>query len=92
MNDQVKRIEEKVQQLLKKYQLLQKENEKLNKENEKLKSQLQNIYEDKNNLLQQVDVLKMNVASWDETAKKDLEKHINIYLKDIEKCLALLHT
>ncbi len=92
MNDQVKRIEEKVQQLLKKFQLLQNENEKLNKENEKLKIQLLNISKDKNNLLQQVDVLKINVSSWDETAKKDLEKHINIYLKDIEKCLALLHT
>lgn len=91
MNEQVLRIEQKVQQLLKQYQQLQKENLQIKTENQKLRVQLQEQIDDTNKLRQQRDATKINGGSMDESSKKDLEKRINIYLKDIDKCLALLH-
>ena len=90
-NDQVLRIEEKLQQLLKQYQHLQKENQLLQKDNLKLKEQFQLATDQKNRLSQQVGALKINGNAIEGNAKKELEKHINTYLKDIEHCLALLH-
>lgn len=91
MNEQVLRIEQKVQQLLKQYQQSQKENLQMKKENQKLKIQLQEETEEKNKILQQNDALRIYSSSIDINSKKELEKRINIYLKDIDKCLALLH-
>lgn len=91
MNEQVLRIEQKVQQLLKQYQQSQKENLQMKKENQKLKIQLQDETDEKNKILQQNDALRIYSSSIDINSKKELEKRINIYLKDIDKCLALLH-
>ena len=93
MNEQIQRIETKVQQLLKLYQQVQKENMQLQRENAKIKEQLQAKTEQATQLHQKVDALKMSAGSgMDETTKKELEKRINIYLKDIDKCLAMLHS
>ena len=92
MNEQVLRIEQKVQQLLTQYQQSQKENLQMKKENQKLKMQLQEEINEKNKILQQNDALRIHSSSIDGDSKKELEKRINIYLKDIDKCLALLHT
>lgn len=92
MNEQVLRIEQKVQQLLTQYQQSQKENLQMKKENQKLKMQLQEEIDEKNKILQQNDALRIHSSSIDINSKKELEKRINIYLKDIDKCLALLHT
>lgn len=91
MNEQVLRIEQKVQQLLKQYQQSQKENLQMKKENQKLKMQLQEETDEKNKILQQNDALRIYSSAIDINSKKELEKRINIYLKDIDKCLALLH-
>lgn len=92
MEEQIQRIENKVQQLLKEYSLAQKEIARLQKENTRLSQQLEAQSNQSNKLHQKVDTLKMHAAALDDNAKKDLEKRINIYLKDIEKCLALLHS
>jgi cell division septum initiation protein DivIVA len=92
MNEQIQRIETKVQQLVKLYLQAQKENQQLQKENYKLKEQLAAKGHLENQLQQKVDALKMNRGSMDEGTKKELEKRINIYLKDIDKCLAMLHS
>jgi hypothetical protein len=55
---------------------------------EMLKSQT----EQANQLHQKVDALKISTNGLEEHTKKDLEKRINSYLKDIDKCLALLHS
>ena len=91
-NSNILRIEEKVLQLLKQYQQIQKENQQLLKETKSTKAQLESVTIEKNRLLQQVDAMKINGSTMEESSKKDLEKRINLYLKEIDHCLALLNT
>ena len=92
MNEQTQRIEEKVLQLVKKYNFAQKEIQRLQKENIRLNEQLQSYVQqvDKRNV--KADPIKLNLGPLKGNAKTELEKRIDIYLKDIDKCLALLHS
>lgn len=87
---QLKRIQDKLQQVLKDYSGLQKENLRLKEELDKNRTQSfahqQNIEE----LKQQVDVLKITSGDWNEGDKKEFEKRINSYIKEIDRCIALL--
>ena len=90
LENDIKRIQEKLQQLLKRYQLLQKENEKLSESVKKLTSEKENSLEQVAQLQQQVNILKTNAGQMNETDKKAFEKNLNQYIKDIDKCIALL--
>lgn len=92
MQEQIQRIENKVQQLLKEYNTAQKEIDRLQKENDHLVKQVQSRTEQANQLHQRVDAQLLSGSKMDDKAKKDLEKRITTYLKDIDKCLALLHS
>ena len=92
IDDQLQRVEIKVQQLLKKYAAAQKELQRLRKENEQFRQELQQKTKQANELHQKLDSAKMNGLSMDSESKKDLEKRINTYLKEIDKCLSLLNT
>jgi hypothetical protein len=86
----IKRIQEKLQHLLRRHHDLQKENIQLKKELEisvKQSSQHQQTIE---TLRQQVEVLKITSSNWNENDKKEFEKRINQYIKEIDKCIALL--
>jgi phage tail tube protein FII len=87
---QLKRIQDKLQQVLKQHAALQKENlrmrEELDKKDRQSAANQQNIEE----LKQQVEVLKITSGDWDENDKKEFEKRINSYLKEIDRCIALL--
>lgn len=87
---QLKRIQDKLQQVLKQHAALQKENlrmrEELDKKERQSAANQQNIEE----LKQQVEVLKITSGDWDENDKKEFEKRINSYLKEIDRCIALL--
>ncbi len=91
LDTQLKTIQAKLQLLLKQYQHLQKENVQLKKELEK--SQLNNSEktEQIQAIQQKVDVLKLGARSWSEDEKVELEKRIDVYLKEIDKCIALLN-
>lgn len=86
----LKRIQDKLQQFLKLHAALQKENvqlkEALNKSKEEAKVQQQHI----DTLKQKVDILKLNAGEMSEADKKEFEKKINTYLKEIDRCIALL--
>lgn len=86
----LKRIQEKLQQLLKEFAVLQKENTRLSEElrnaNEKLNGHQKNVDE----LKQQISVLKLSSGEMSETDKKEFEKRINGYLKEIDRCIAML--
>ncbi len=88
--NQLKRIQDKLQQLLKQYNALQKENiqlkEQLGQSGDQQLLQQQNL----DHLRQQVDVLKLNAGDMNEADKKELEKRINTYLKEIDRCIAIL--
>jgi hypothetical protein len=36
-------------------------------------------------------VLKLGVSGWNDHEKAELEKRIDVYLKEIDKCIALLN-
>ena len=88
----IKNIQEKLQLLLKQQQLLQKENDKLKKELEKANQSNTEKEQNLQTLHQQIDVLKMGSGNLDEIEKAALGKRIDTYLKEIDKCLALLNT
>jgi cell shape-determining protein MreC len=90
LEQQLKRIQEKLQQVLKEYASLQKENIQLRNELDQTKqNSLQNI-QTTDQLKQQVEVLKISSGNWDAKDKKEFEKRINQYIKDIDRCIALL--
>jgi regulator of replication initiation timing len=89
---QIKSIQDKLQQLLKQQVLLQKENQKLKKDLEKSINENVEKEQSLQAIRQQVDVLKLGSGKLDEVEKNALGKRIDGYLKEIDKCLALLNT
>ncbi len=90
LEEQIKRVSEKLQQLLRQHQLLQKENDKLHKELGDIKK----LYGEKarqiDELDQKVAVLKTATNNMSETDKKELEKRLNGYIKEIDRCIEML--
>ncbi len=87
---QLKRIQEKLQQLLKQHALLQKENQSLKDELGLLKNQTEEYHSASEKLKQQVEILKYTNGEMDEGEKKQFEKRINGYLREIDRCIAML--
>lgn len=87
---QLRRIQDKLQQLLKQYAVLQKENSRMKEllQRDTKNSLVNQQYID--DLKQQVEVLKITSGNWDETDKKEFEKRINSYIKEIDRCITLL--
>ncbi len=90
LEENIKRVNNKLQQLLKQYQLLQKENERKSKEIAILKESKENQSVKIDELQQQVMILKSAAGEMKEADKKEFEKHLNQYLKEIDKCIGLL--
>ena len=90
LEENIKRINNKLQHLLKRYQLLQKEYEQLKTATKDLKVIRDNDFTTINKLEQQVAILKSAAGQMTEPDKKLFEKHINQYIKDIDKCIGLL--
>ncbi|MBE2229738.1 MAG: hypothetical protein IAE96_03725 [Chitinophagaceae bacterium] len=88
--EQLNRIQEKLQQLLKQYSYVRKENDRLKEELSETKEKLSRNEKMTEELSQQVAVLKMNAGGLAEQDKKELEKKINHYLREIDRCIALL--
>ena len=90
LEQQIYRVQEKIQLMLKQQDILLKENlllkKELSKQSEKEKNQVKHIDE----LHQQVQILKLNTGDMNEKDKKEFDKQINVYLKEIDKCIALL--
>jgi hypothetical protein len=83
-------INEKLQRVLRQYQRVKKENEHLNHElgrQEKEKAGLQRTISE---LQQQVAILKLATGDMKEKEKKDFEKQINQYIREIDKCIGYL--
>ena len=89
---QIISIQEKLQLLLKQQLLLQKENQKLKKELEKTLSDKQQQETQLQGLLLQLETAKIGSEHWSPADKLQMEKKIDGYLKEIEKCLSLLNT
>lgn len=88
IENQLLSIHHKLQNLLKQYQLLQKENTQLKKELEKNKAQLTT----QENTQQTIATFKLNSNGKTDEEKVALEKTIDKYLAEIDKCLLLLNS
>lgn len=93
VDEQLKSLNQKLQQLLKRYQQLQKENAAIKQEIDNQRLLLKEKTELVQQLQEKIDVLKLtspNAVNGEE--KKLLERRINGYLAEIEKCLVLLNS
>jgi chromosome segregation ATPase len=91
LSQQIQKVTDKLQILLKQYSDAQKEVQKLTKENTSLKSLVEEKNQQTLQLQQKVEALRLTSVSLNDDVKKDLEKRINVYLKEIDNCLALLN-
>lgn len=89
----IKRIQDKLQQLLKEHALLLKENRSMKKELSAAKEKISLQQKTADELKQQVSILKVSSGEsgrMSDADKKEFEKRINTYLKEIDRCIALL--
>ena len=75
---------------MKQHAILQKENQSLREELGQIKKQVEDFNVSSETLKQQVEILKYNNGEMDETEKKQFEKRLNSYLKEIERCITML--
>ena len=90
LEQHIQRINEKLQQLLKQYRAAQKENEKLKKELSDIRGQHTERSKQIEELEQKVSILKTATSNMNEADKKDLEKRLNHYIKEIDRCITML--
>ena len=93
MNDfetHIKLVNEKLQLLIKKYVALKKENGDLKSELDQLKEKEVEYKFALHELDQKVYVLKAASGEMAGADKKEFEKRINQYIKEIDKCIGLL--
>jgi hypothetical protein len=87
---QLKRVHEKIGLLLKQHLALQKENERLRDDLKKMLLRCEDLTREAEKSRQQAEVSKLSGRALDESDKKMLEKRLNQYVREIDKCIALL--
>ncbi len=90
LQSHIKRINDKLQKLLKQHVQLQKDNERQSRLIKELQETKEKNTENITQLQQQVSILKSAAGQMNEADKKVFEKHINQYIKEIDKCIGLL--
>lgn len=91
VGDKIKEIQEKLQKLLKEKAILQKENLDLRSALVEAKQQALVASASADQLQIQLDARKYSQATMDTEEKKAFEKKINGYIREIDKCIALLN-
>lgn len=83
-------LNDKLQQLLRQYNRLQKENERLKEELQQSKikeAETQRLAEE---LQQHISILKVTSGEMNEKDKKEFERKISQYIREIDKCISFL--
>ena len=93
MKNKVENIEQKVIQLISSYKLLSKEHEFILNQNDKLKSNLSEKELSINQLEEKIKLLRItkSVDNHDAKNNKESRHKINEYVREIDKCIALLN-
>ena len=93
MKNLVENIEKKVSKLIKLYQSVQKEKEEILTENNKLELDLSDKDETINRLEEKIKLLRItkSVSTQDDERNKESRQKINEYVREIDKCIALLN-
>lgn len=90
VDQQFNSINDKIQLLLKQHHRLQKENERLRHELDearKKESQTKNRIDE---FQQQISIMKISTGEMNDKDKKEFEKKINQYIREVDKCIAFL--
>lgn len=90
LEEHIRSVNEKLQQLLKKHIALKKENESLKESRNSLIEKEVEYKFSMHELNQKINILKAGSADMTTSDKKEFEKRINQYLKEIDKCIGLL--
>ena len=93
MKNLVKNIEKKVNKLIQLYQSAQKEKEETLTENNQLISDLSDKDKTINSLEEKIKLLRItkSVSTQDDERNKESRQKINEYVREIDKCIALLN-
>jgi chromosome segregation ATPase len=83
-------INDKLQQLLKQQARLKKDNERLREELQKYKATENNYQQKIDELSQQMSILKLAGGDMNDKDKREFERKINQYIREIDKCIAFL--
>ena len=87
VNHQVKHL---FKLILKDHLALQKDNERLRQELNDTRKKSADQQKNLDELKQQVSILKVSSGEMNESDKKEFERRINGYIKEIDRCIALL--
>ena len=87
----IKSIQPKLQLLLKKFALLGKENLQVKNENENYKLREKELVAKIETLEQQVNILKASTGKLEGDERIRFEKNINQYIRNLDKCIAMLN-
>jgi chromosome segregation ATPase len=90
LEQQLRRINDKLQQLLRQRDSLLKENGKLKEEIRSGKEQQAQQIIRLEQLQQQVEIQKASKGEMNETEEKALDKRLSQYIREIDRCIALL--
>ncbi|MBN9296781.1 MAG: hypothetical protein J0I41_07205 [Filimonas sp.] len=88
---QLKSIQDKLQLLMKQYQAMQKENQQLKRDLEDQAALLEQREDEVHSLTRQLDGAQIGAKTGNSAQRDELQKRIDTYLKEIEKCLSLLN-
>ena len=87
---QLNELYKKLQQLLQQYHQLQKENKQLHEKLTQSEEQKNKLSIQLNTVQQKLDAIKITSGQLEAVEKKDIEKRINQYIKDIDACISTL--
>lgn len=90
VDQQFNTLNEKLQLLLKQYQRLQKDNDRLREELDLARHNALSSEQKTEALEQQIAILKLASGEMNEQDKRELEKKLNQYIKEIDRCISFL--
>jgi chromosome segregation ATPase len=88
--DQIQRIQDKLQQLLRQRETLVKENGKLREDLLRVQESRAEDSRRLEQLKQQVEVLRVSKTAMSEGEKRELEKRLGQYIREIDRCITML--
>lgn len=90
VDEQFNSINEKLQQLLKQLNRYKKENEQLKTELAKEREEKIKKHTEITELYQQIGILKLAAGDMNDKDKKEFERKVNQYIKELDKCISFL--
>ncbi len=90
VDQQFNSLNDKLQQLLKQYSRLQKENEKLKEELHEARHRESETRNRIDAFQEQISIMKISTGEMSDRDKKEFEKKINQYIREVDKCIAFL--